>query len=178
MMRVLLAGSFFVAMAIAALLAMAVVAGRFAAADQLVGMLVALLAVAAIAGWRLPRERMVQIATHGALLSGCLVFVFPFAWLVSTSMKYDEEIFVYPPRWLPAWPQAVEKSPYLSGELLAGAEQLQRVSAERWQTLWPQLEPAIWVRGQKLLDGAGGARLEQGALRRALTRVLAAAATP
>ena len=104
------------------------------------------LAVAALAGWRLPSKRLEQISTHGALLSGCLVFVFPFAWLVGTSMKYDEEIFVYPPRWLPAWPQAIENSPYLSDEALTDTESLQKVPAERWQMLWPDLEPALGAR--------------------------------
>ncbi len=178
MMRVLLAGSFFVAMAIAALLATAVVAGRFDDADQLVVLLSALLAVAVLAGWRLPSKRLEQISTHGALLSGCLVFVFPFAWLVGTSMKYDEEIFVYPPRWLPAWPQAIENSPYLSDEALTDAEFLQKVSAERWQMLWSDLEPAIWARGRELLDEAVGVRLEWEELRRVLTRALAVAAAP
>ncbi|MBI4552383.1 MAG: carbohydrate ABC transporter permease [Candidatus Latescibacteria bacterium] len=40
---------------------------------------------------------MKQIIPHIVLGIGALVFFFPFAWLVSTSLKPDHQIFVFPP---------------------------------------------------------------------------------
>ena len=125
MTRALLAGCFFVELAVAALLGVAVAVGRFDDPSLLLG----LLAVAGLLAWQLSVEQLGKVATHGALLSGCLVFAFSFAWLVGTSMKYDEEIFVYPPRWLPSWPETVTASPYASDESVLGAERPEGVSA-------------------------------------------------
>lgn len=55
-------------------------------------------------GWRerkARRELWRQVVLHEILLTGALVFLLPFAWLVSTSLKPDEQIFVFPPQWLP-----------------------------------------------------------------------------
>jgi multiple sugar transport system permease protein len=40
-------------------------------------------------------------ATHMVLLAGTFLFVIPFAWLVSTSLKSDDEQAVFPPVWIP-----------------------------------------------------------------------------
>ncbi len=40
-------------------------------------------------------------AAHLTLLSGTLLFLIPFAWLISTSLKTDEEMAVFPPVWIP-----------------------------------------------------------------------------
>jgi multiple sugar transport system permease protein len=40
-------------------------------------------------------------AAHLALLAGSFVFLIPFAWLLSTSLKTDEEQAVFPPVWIP-----------------------------------------------------------------------------
>ncbi|MDX1932803.1 MAG: carbohydrate ABC transporter permease [Capsulimonadales bacterium] len=39
--------------------------------------------------------------THIALLLGTFVFMVPFAWLISTSLKADDEMAVFPPVWIP-----------------------------------------------------------------------------
>ena len=178
MTRPLLVGCLFAELAVAALLGVAVVVGRFDNPSLLVGLLVGLSAVAALIGWRVSIERLGQVATHGALLSGCLVFAFPFAWLVSTSMKYDEEIFVYPPRWLPAWPERIVVSPFASEESVLGAQRPEGVADVRWALLWPQLQSALWARSEVLLDGRLAARLEPQRLRGAMTRALFAASAP
>jgi multiple sugar transport system permease protein len=47
-------------------------------------------------------ERTIKLsAAHLALVAGSLVFLIPFAWLISTSLKTDEEMAVFPPVWLP-----------------------------------------------------------------------------
>jgi multiple sugar transport system permease protein len=40
-------------------------------------------------------------AAHLSLLAGSFVFLIPFAWLLSTSLKTDEEQAIFPPVWIP-----------------------------------------------------------------------------
>ncbi|MDO8588834.1 MAG: carbohydrate ABC transporter permease [Armatimonadota bacterium] len=42
-----------------------------------------------------------QTIVHLVLLTGSVFFIFPFVWLVSTSVKEDVEIFRIPPIWFP-----------------------------------------------------------------------------
>lgn len=42
-----------------------------------------------------------RIAVHAALIAGSCVFVFPFLWLILTSLKPVEQIMQMPPDWLP-----------------------------------------------------------------------------
>jgi multiple sugar transport system permease protein len=44
--------------------------------------------------------------THAALIPAAIIFLLPFLWMVSTSLKTDEQLFVFPPIWIPhpiAW---------------------------------------------------------------------------
>lgn len=34
-----------------------------------------------------------------------IIFVFPFLWMISTSLQTFEETMAFPPTWIPAWPQ-------------------------------------------------------------------------
>jgi multiple sugar transport system permease protein len=46
--------------------------------------------------------RVVKLsAAHLALLLGSFLFLVPFAWLISTSLKPDDEMAVFPPVWIP-----------------------------------------------------------------------------
>ena len=47
------------------------------------------------------KEDKRQAALHLALATGGAVFIVPFVWLVTTSLKEDEEIFKFPPTWVP-----------------------------------------------------------------------------
>ncbi len=42
-----------------------------------------------------------QLATYAALLVICTLAVIPFLWMVSTSLKPPQQVFEYPPRWIP-----------------------------------------------------------------------------
>lgn len=143
----------FVEIAALALLAVAVVHGRF---DQGPGFFVVLLGglltVAAALAWGLPGRLAGQAVIHGALLSGCVVFSFPFVWLVGTSLKYDEEIFVYPPRWVPAVPREVVTSPYVTAESLPPLQPPDGLTADRWPGLWHLLQPVLLARGRGFID--------------------------
>ncbi|NPV80286.1 MAG: carbohydrate ABC transporter permease [Firmicutes bacterium] len=44
---------------------------------------------------------VVQIVSHTVLIIGAVLFVFPFLWLVSTSLKPDTQIFLFPPTLIP-----------------------------------------------------------------------------
>jgi multiple sugar transport system permease protein len=63
-------------------------------------------------GWVQPI--LVQIL----LVIAGLTFLFPFLWMISTSLKVDTQIFVYPPVWIPNpiafpnYPRAVTYIPY------------------------------------------------------------------
>lgn len=39
---------------------------------------------------------------HLLLLSGAVVMLMPFAWMLSTSLKPQNEVFSYPPQWIPS----------------------------------------------------------------------------
>ncbi|HAZ62801.1 MAG TPA: hypothetical protein DCZ72_04220 [Armatimonadetes bacterium] len=70
---------------------------------------VALVAVLA-GGWVLRRLAPVRAVARAsvkragvqlALVLGSIVFLIPFAWLISTALKTDEEMAVFPPVWIP-----------------------------------------------------------------------------
>jgi multiple sugar transport system permease protein len=44
---------------------------------------------------------MGQWATYAALIVICALAVIPFLWMVSTSLKPPQQVFEYPPRWIP-----------------------------------------------------------------------------
>jgi ABC-type glycerol-3-phosphate transport system permease component len=98
------------------------------------------------------------VITHGALLTGCALFAFPFVWLVSTSFKYDEEIFVDPPRWVPAIPPGVERSPLVTTELLADLPTPETPWDEQgWTTAWPAISSYLWEQNRSRIEALPGA---------------------
>jgi len=42
-----------------------------------------------------------RVAVHGVLCAGAVLFLFPFVWLVTTSLKPIEQTMRMPPEWLP-----------------------------------------------------------------------------
>ncbi len=162
--------------ALLSLLGTAVLAGHLPATPLFyLALFGTLAAVALTASWRSPR-RAANAVTHGALLTGCVVFSFPFVWLVSTSLKYDEEIFVYPPRWVPQAPSAVLRSPYLTAESLPPLGPPEGLATARWAGLWERLRPALAHRCQALLAVAppGDAATAEAALAHGLFQRAAA----
>src|SRR5207253_2173657 len=65
--------------------------------------------------WRAVVKRVVL---DGVTLLLGLAFFLPFAWLVSSSLKTDIQIFVHPPQWIPSpwmwsnYPRALEFAPF------------------------------------------------------------------
>jgi len=52
-------------------------------------------------GWRSYRPLAGQLGTYGLLIGIGIVFLFPFIFLITTSLKTSEEVFQYPPQLLP-----------------------------------------------------------------------------
>jgi len=48
-----------------------------------------------------PRSTIARLTVYALLFAGAAVFVFPFLWLVSTSLKPVEQTMSLPPTWLP-----------------------------------------------------------------------------
>lgn len=46
-------------------------------------------------------------AAHISLLIGSFIFMIPFAWLISTSLKTDDEMAAFPPVWIPTQQKTV-----------------------------------------------------------------------
>lgn len=42
-----------------------------------------------------------EISAHIVLLPAAMVFMLPFLWMLSTSLKTDTQLFMYPPVWIP-----------------------------------------------------------------------------
>ncbi|MCS6859429.1 MAG: ABC transporter permease subunit [Abditibacteriales bacterium] len=81
---------------------------------------------------------------HVALIIGCVVFSFPFFWLLSTSFKGDKEIGVFPPRWIPQVPWYAVQSPFISGNAYETMSKPDALDAPTWARLRPPIERILW----------------------------------
>jgi len=48
------------------------------------------------------RGKVANLLTHLILVTAGFVMVVPFVWMVSTALKGNSEIYIYPPTWVPA----------------------------------------------------------------------------
>ncbi|RPJ43483.1 MAG: carbohydrate ABC transporter permease [Chloroflexi bacterium] len=57
----------------------------------------------ALTGWRSKKtqERVTHLISHLLLLTGAVIMVVPFFWMLSTSLKAPGKTFVFPPQWIP-----------------------------------------------------------------------------
>jgi multiple sugar transport system permease protein len=64
------------------------------------------------------RRRLGKIAAYAALTPISLIALIPLVWMVSTSLKPDEQLYVWPPQWIPSplmwenYPQAWGYAPF------------------------------------------------------------------
>jgi len=47
------------------------------------------------------KRRISSLLSHVFLIATSLVMIAPFLWMISTALKGESEIYMYPPRWLP-----------------------------------------------------------------------------
>ena len=50
-------------------------------------------------------EVVLRVAIYAVIVLGALIVLVPFGWMISTSLKSQDRLFVYPPEWIPAPPQ-------------------------------------------------------------------------
>jgi multiple sugar transport system permease protein len=48
-----------------------------------------------------PRRVFSKTLLFGTLIVGAVISVFPFYWMLTTSLKNNQEVFLYPPTWIP-----------------------------------------------------------------------------
>jgi ABC-type glycerol-3-phosphate transport system permease component len=93
---------------------------------------------------------------HSILLVGCVVFAFPFLWLVSTSAKRNEELAVFPPKWIPEIPWYSNRSPFIDGAAYGQVKPPDQLPAAAWDRLRPAVEQVLWAEVER---ATGPARL-------------------
>jgi ABC-type glycerol-3-phosphate transport system permease component len=47
------------------------------------------------------RRLLGRTIVYALLLAGSIIFLFPFLWMVSTSLKASSELYIWPPAWIP-----------------------------------------------------------------------------
>ncbi|MCH8294085.1 ABC transporter permease subunit [Candidatus Poribacteria bacterium] len=95
------------------------------------------------------RKQIEQTILHFVLVTGSIVFAFPFFWLVLTSIKADREIFVYPPKWIPQMPYRVKTSPYIAQKEYPAFSKPKSIPDEEWKNLHDEVRIAIWEECEK-----------------------------
>jgi multiple sugar transport system permease protein len=66
------------------------------------------------------KERIRGIVVHILLIPAAVVFLMPFLWMLSTSLKPDSQLFAYPPIWIPNplewsnYPESVTYVPFFT----------------------------------------------------------------
>lgn len=64
------------------------------------------------------RQRSARALVWAMLLGGAVLMLAPFLWLVSTSLKTQQQVFLYPPQWIPNpvrwqnYPDALSQVPF------------------------------------------------------------------
>ena len=54
---------------------------------------------------RIKKKTIMRLIAHIILILASVSFLLPFLWMISTSLKSNTQLFVYPPKWIP-WPIA------------------------------------------------------------------------
>lgn len=90
------------------------------------------------------RKLLRKIWTYSILSLGAIIFLIPFFWLVTTSMKSNEEYKAQPPRWLPPLPYPVNCSPYVATNEFTDFPQPAGINDQQWQQIKPRLIDSTW----------------------------------
>lgn len=114
------------------------------------------------------RKRFQRISAYLSLTLGAIIFLIPLFWLITTSMKTNEEYQAQPPRWLPPLPYVVKQSPFVAEKEFPGISRPRGLDPEIWQHLEPVLRDSAWAKIKSLhhplldsiLTGPDGNRLE------------------
>jgi len=101
-----------------------------------------------------------RLTIHAILLAGCAAFAMPFLWLVSTSAKQNDELAVFPPRWVPRIPWHSDRSPFVDGAACDAMKAPGQLDERTWGRLRPAIEDALWTRVRETLPAERLADIE------------------
>lgn len=80
-----------------------------------------------------------RLTLYALLVGGSILFSIPFAWLLLSSFKTDEEQFLDPPRWLPRTPAAAVVSPFVARDQFVEVSRPSACPRSRWDAVRPLL---------------------------------------
>ncbi|GEM_PF-632256 len=92
------------------------------------------------------RKVLQKFFVYFSLTVGAIIFLIPFFWLLTTSMKSGEEYRAYPPRWLPPLPYSVKTSPLVATDEFESIPTPPGLSTDTWNTILPALKDSLWAR--------------------------------
>ncbi|MBN1352603.1 ABC transporter permease subunit [candidate division KSB1 bacterium] len=94
------------------------------------------------------KKTIKRFTAYASLSAGAFIFMIPFFWLITTSMKSNEEYNAFPPRWLPPLPYRVTQSPYVAECEYPAIPVPSTMAPELWETMKSRVIEAAW---QKML---------------------------
>lgn len=101
------------------------------------------------------RARLKRAARHAVLIFGSSLFALPFIWLVSTSLKWDRELFMEPSSWFdrlrPRLPYRVLRTPYIAERDTQPFQKPPSMDERKWEALKESLESLLWDEAQQVL---------------------------
>jgi multiple sugar transport system permease protein len=84
-----------------------------------------------------------RLGIYGALISGAIIFSMPFVWMISTSLKEDDEQMQKDLVWVPRLPPYCPRSPYLDAREGVKLEAPGGLKPEQFSELEPLITPAL-----------------------------------
>lgn len=93
-------------------------------------------------GSRLSRNAF-RLGVYAALISGSILFAVPFVWMISTSLKEDDEQMQKDLVWIPRLPPDCPASPYIDARGGMAFLKPDGVSAAAWEKLEPLIAPSL-----------------------------------
>ncbi len=92
------------------------------------------------------RKVLQKFFAYFSLTIGGIIFLIPFFWLLTTSMKSGEEYRAYPPRWLPPLPYSVKNSPFVATDEFENIPTPPGLSAQSWNEILPVIKDSLWTK--------------------------------
>ncbi len=84
-----------------------------------------------------------RLGIYGALISGAVMFSIPFAYMISTSLKEDDEQVQKDVVWVPRLPPSCPQSPYIDSRGGTALTKPDGVNPEAWRAVEALIAPAL-----------------------------------
>jgi ABC-type glycerol-3-phosphate transport system permease component len=92
------------------------------------------------------RKLIQRMSAYLGLTLGAIIFLIPFFWLMTTSMKTNEEYQAQPPRWLPPLPYNATQSPFVAEKEFPTNSGPRGLSTDIWLRIEPVLIDSAWAK--------------------------------